>query len=91
MKVRGWEEMRVTEAAQRVQRSAFPEAYEKWADESTVLAEALTGRAAGAVTCTQSGEPQQRGVSAAEALGDGLRADWGDGVPCRTRSRSGWS
>ena len=30
----GWEEMRVTEAAQRVQRSAFPEAYEKWADES---------------------------------------------------------
>ena len=80
VKVRNWEGLRVTEAAQRVQRSAFPEAYEKWADESTVLAEALTGRAGSAVTCTQVGEPQQRGLSATEALGNGLRADWGDHV-----------
>lgn len=80
VKVRDWEGLRVTEAAQRVQRSAFPEAYEKWADESTVLAEALTGRASGAVTCTQIGEPSQRGMPATEALGNGLRADWGDGV-----------
>ena len=27
LRVRGWEKMRVTEAAQRVQRSAYPEAY----------------------------------------------------------------
>ena len=62
VKVRNWEGLRVTEAAQRVQRSAFPEAYEKWADESTVLA---------------------------EALGNGLRADWGDHVTVQTQDAGG--
>lgn len=76
-KVRGWEKMRVTDAAQRVQRSAFPEAYEKWADESTVLAKALLGDATGAVACTVNGEPAMRGAAATEALGNGLRLDWG--------------
>ena len=59
-KVKGWKEMRVTDAAQTVQRSAYPNAYEKWADESAVLARALTGRATGAVECTVSGEPAAR-------------------------------
>jgi hypothetical protein len=76
-KVRGWERMRVTDAAQRVQRSAYPEAYQKWADESTVLTKALLGNATGAVACTVDGEPAMRGVAAAEALGNGLRLDWG--------------
>src|SRR3712207_121965 len=40
-KVKGWKKMRVTDAAQKVQRSAYPNAYEKWADESEVLARAL--------------------------------------------------
>ena len=40
-KVDGWPEMRVTDAAQRVQRSAFPEAYQKWAGDAEVLATAL--------------------------------------------------
>jgi cell division protein FtsB len=44
-KVKGWKKMRVTDAAQRVQRSAYPNAYQKWADEAEVLARALTGRA----------------------------------------------
>ena len=48
--VEGWEEMRVTDAAQRVQRSAFPEAYEKWTDQADVLAAGLLGQAGGAVT-----------------------------------------
>ena len=72
--------MRVTDAAQRVQRSAYPEAYEKWADESAVLAKALTGRATGAVECTVSGEPALRGAAAAAALIEGLRLDWGKGL-----------
>ena len=38
LKIKNWQELRVTEAAQRVQRSAFPEAYDKWADEALVLA-----------------------------------------------------
>jgi hypothetical protein len=78
LKVKGWQDMRVTDAAQRVQRSAFPEAYEKWADESAVLAEALAGRATSAVSCEKIGEPNQRGQLAADALDAGLRLDWGD-------------
>ena len=78
VRVKGWEAMRVTDAAQRVQRSAFPEAYEKWSDESSVLAEAMIGRASRAVVCTTVDAPAQRGVLAAQALGAGLRLDWGD-------------
>jgi hypothetical protein len=76
-RVRGWESMRVTDAAQRVQRSAYPEAYEKWVDESTVLARALLGDATGAVACTVPGSPVVRGDAAAAALTEGLRLDWG--------------
>nr|WP_239080513.1 hypothetical protein [Actinoplanes brasiliensis] len=80
-KVKGYEKMRVTDAAQKVQRSAYPNAYEKWADESAVLARALTGRATGAVECSVSGAPVLRGAEAAAALMDGLRLDWGKGLP----------
>ena len=80
-KVKGWKTMRVTDAAQKVQRSAFPNAYEKWADESAVLARALTGHATGAVACTVSGDPVLRGAAAAAALTKSLKLDWGSGLP----------
>ncbi len=76
-KVKGWEKMRVTDAAQRVQRSAYPNAYQKWADESQVLASALLGKATGAVACRVSGDPTLRGTAAAAALLAGLKLDWG--------------
>ncbi|SCL42002.1 hypothetical protein GA0074692_6605 [Micromonospora pallida] len=76
-KVRGWEEMRVTDAAQAVQRSAFPEAYQKWADESEVLTRALLGDATAAVACTVGRTPVMRGDAAAAALTRGLTLDWG--------------
>lgn len=79
-RVKGWRQMRITDAAQKVQRSAYPNAYEKWADEAAVLAKALTGRATGAVECTVSGEPVLRGAAAAAALMEGLRLDWGKGL-----------
>jgi hypothetical protein len=82
-KVKGWQRMRVTEAAQKVQRSAYPNAYEKWADESRVLTRALTGRATGAVACTVTGAPALRGAAAAAALLNGLRLDWGKGLDKR--------
>jgi hypothetical protein len=41
--VDGYESMRITEAAQAVQRSGFPEAYEEHAPGARVLASALTG------------------------------------------------
>lgn len=37
LKVRGWESMAVTVAAQKVQRSAFPNAYAKWEDEARAI------------------------------------------------------
>jgi len=77
-KVRGWQDMRVTDAAQAVQRSAFPEAYEKWADESEILTAALLGDVTGAVACTVDREPAMRGDVATDALTAGLLLDWGD-------------
>ena len=41
------------------------------------------------MTCTQVGEPQQRGLSATEALGNGLRADWGDHVTVQNQDAGG--
>ena len=78
VRVRGWEEMRVTEAAQLVQRSAYPEAYETWAVDAQVLGDALVGAASGAVMCSRAGEPTLRGAAAAQALGAGMRLDWGE-------------
>ncbi|CCH20733.1 conserved hypothetical protein [Micromonospora lupini str. Lupac 08] len=76
-KVRGWEKMRVTDAAQRVQRSAFPEAYQKWADDSEVLTKALLGDVTGAVACTVGRTPMMHGAAAAAELTRNLVLDWG--------------
>jgi hypothetical protein len=42
LKIDGWRKMRLTEAAQAVQISAFPEAYEKHTPAATSLVDALT-------------------------------------------------
>ncbi len=76
-KVPGWQEMRVTEAAQRVQRSAHPEAYQQWAVESAVLTAALLGEAVGAVACALHKDPAVHGVAAAASLSESLTRDWG--------------
>ncbi|MFB9182102.1 hypothetical protein ACFFX1_28520 [Dactylosporangium sucinum] len=100
VKVKGWEKMRVTDAAQAVQRSAHPEAYEKWADESEIMARALSGEVTASVACTVT-EEQSRGPEAAQALGASVKADWGDvgtadvanlvGVALKVReTRTGW-
>ena len=48
LQVPGWRSMSTTAAAQAVQRSAFPDAYEKWSSEAAALAAEFTGN----VTCT---------------------------------------
>ncbi|GAA2613942.1 hypothetical protein GCM10010399_51050 [Dactylosporangium fulvum] len=47
--VRGWESMSLTRAAQRVQRSAYPNAYAKHEEAATTVVNSLTGGAARAV------------------------------------------
>jgi hypothetical protein len=47
-RVSGWESMKVTVAAQRVQRSAYPNAYAQWeADATSLSQEILCNEAAG--------------------------------------------
>jgi hypothetical protein len=50
-KVDGFESMRITEAAQLVQRSGFPEAYEDHAEDGRALASALTGYSRAKFSC----------------------------------------
>ncbi|MFI7080934.1 M23 family metallopeptidase [Micromonospora sp. NPDC049903] len=42
-RVDGWERMRLTDAAQAVQRSAYPEEYQKWEDDAELLAAVVLG------------------------------------------------
>ncbi|MDP9072739.1 MAG: hypothetical protein M3N98_00965 [Actinomycetota bacterium] len=50
--IAGWETLAVTDAAQRVQRSAAPDAYAQWEAEARVLAQALTGEVPAGLSCT---------------------------------------
>ena len=51
VKIDGYQSMRITEAAQEVQRSGFPEAYEAHAADARALASALTGWSPGRFSC----------------------------------------
>lgn len=50
-KIDGYQDMRITEAAQAVQRSGFPEAYQEHAAGARALASALTGYSSAKLTC----------------------------------------
>lgn len=95
LKVKGWQKMRVTDAAQKVQRSAYPNAYEKWADEAQVMADALLGKVSAAVVCTLP-EPgsvdvqaRQDGQAAVTALAENMALDYDDGVAVDTDPQGG--
>ena len=68
-KVSGYESMRVTEAAQLVQRSAFPEAYADHEADARVLASALTGNSPHAFSCRLDPDP---GPASARLRASGL-------------------
>jgi hypothetical protein len=53
--VPGWQTMAVTEAAQRVQQSATPDAYANWETEARSLATALTGEVPAGLSCRLDG------------------------------------
>jgi hypothetical protein len=103
-KIDGYQKMRITEAAQKVQRSGYPEAYEAHAPDARALASALTGYSPdGAFTCVTE-EPDGHGTAAAtttaltKAYGDleiartGARQDFTVTVPAgQDGNRKGWS
>jgi len=57
VKIDGYQEMRITEAAQEVQRSGFPEAYQAHAEDARALASALTGYSPARFTCVVGNAP----------------------------------
>ncbi|WP_443742840.1 heavy metal transporter [Streptomyces smyrnaeus] len=56
VKVPGYSRLPLTVAAQRVQRSGYPQAYAKHEMNATLLTGALTGRRPAALTCTTGGQ-----------------------------------
>lgn len=76
-RIRGWKQMRVTEAAQAVQLSAHPEAYEKWADDARALAAAFSGQETRAVTCELREGTEISGDAAVKGLQAAFNRDYG--------------
>jgi hypothetical protein len=74
VKVNDWQQLRITEAAQAVQRSAHPEAYQRWEADATALTRAFVGGEAAAVTCKLRGGPSD--TTSSEELINTLKADF---------------
>jgi hypothetical protein len=71
----GWEQMRVTDAAQAVQRSGFPEAYEEHAAEGAAWAGAVRGETPfAAIDCDLDAADS---VNTAQAFVERIEADYG--------------
>ncbi len=76
--VPGYSRLPLTVAAQRVQLSGYPQAYAKHEPDATLLAAALTGRAAATLTCAASPDPTHDGGT--DAVRTALVRDFGRGV-----------
>lgn len=72
--VKGYETLEITDAAQQVQRSAFPGAYAQHEDDARALASALRGYSPAAFTCQIN--PREPGSALGAA--DDLRSAFGD-------------
>ncbi|WP_328915905.1 MULTISPECIES: heavy metal transporter [unclassified Streptomyces] len=67
VKIDGYTRLPLTVAAQKVQKSGYPQAYAKHEADATLLSSALTGRKAGALSCTTGANTP---YSAGGKLGD---------------------
>ncbi|PBC61533.1 heavy metal transporter [Streptomyces sp. Tue6028] len=77
-KVPGYSRLPLTVAAQRVQRSGYPQAYAKHEPDATLLAAALTGRAAATLTC--EGRPDATEAGGSDSVRTALVRDFGRDV-----------
>lgn len=77
-KVPGYSRLPLTVAAQRVQHSGFPQAYAKHEPDATLLAAALTGRAAATLTC--QGRPAATPAGGPAPVRAALARDFGRDV-----------
>ncbi|MFJ6834755.1 heavy metal transporter [Streptomyces sp. NPDC091209] len=77
-KVTAYSRLPLTVAAQRVQHSGFPQAYAKHEQDATLLAAALTGRAAATLTC--QGRPAATPAGGPAPVRAALARDFGRDV-----------
>ena len=80
VKVPGYQTLEITDAAQRVQRSAYPDAYAQHEVMARAFASSLTGQTAAGLDCTLR-DPDDAGDPA--AVQDRLTSDFGD-LPAST-------
>jgi hypothetical protein len=73
VKINGWESADITEVAQQVQRSAYPEAYRDHEGDARVLASALTGNSPAGFRCLD----RSRRAGDAEGMAGSLRRTFG--------------
>ncbi|WP_455680684.1 heavy metal transporter [Streptomyces iakyrus] len=78
VKVPGYTRLPLTVAAQRVQRSGFPQAYAKHEPDAALLAAALTGQSAATLTC--EGHPAATRASGPDGVRAALVRDFGRDV-----------
>ncbi|MFJ1593141.1 hypothetical protein ACIOD0_23300 [Kitasatospora albolonga] len=79
--VPGYSRLPLTVAAQRVQRSGFPQAYAKHEPDAALLAAALTGREPTALNCTPSRKTGQGPGDAAKVRAELIRTFGKDVLP----------
>lgn len=73
VKVKNWQTLPVTEAAQKVQRSGYPNAYARWEPRAQALADALTGTMPATLACHDNPQP----TGTADAVTSMLNTDLG--------------
>lgn len=74
--VTAWQTRPLTEVAQAVQRSGYPDAYAKWEADATALTAALLGRRTAVLGCTYgSGTGDSTGPAAAKAAAAALHRE----------------
>ncbi|WP_414168034.1 hypothetical protein ACMATS_13760 [Streptoverticillium reticulum] len=78
VQVPGYSRLPLTVAAQKVQRSGFPQAYAKHEPDASLLASALTGRQPAAFSCTPS--PGDGKAGDASAVSSKLEREFGPSV-----------
>ena len=76
IKIDGWESADITEVAQQVQRSAYPEAYRDHEEDARVLASALTGNSPAGFRCLD----RSRRPGNAKGMADSLRKTFGSRI-----------
>jgi hypothetical protein len=75
VKIDGYRTMEITEVAQKVQRSAYPEAYADHEPEGRVLASALTGHSPAALTCRLDDAFRPGGTAGLQRYEQALKAE----------------